>query len=141
MKKFWNDTKTNGGGMPAISFSTMKDKILSGEKKQTIRPKSDYWFKWKEGDRLVGYWKMRSSGESEKLFDSELSEDPFVTTPDEWTVLLAIQDGFEGRTERIEGQTAAPYTHDTPLNTMTTWFYKQYGEGWRENEYVVLRWN
>lgn len=41
--------------MPVISFNTTKEKILSGEKKQTIRPKrSDYWLKFKRGDKLVG---------------------------------------------------------------------------------------
>lgn len=125
--------------MPAVSFSTMKDKILNGEKKQTIRPKrSDYWLQWEEGDRLIGYWKQRSPGESEKLFDSELSEDPFVTKIyrdrdkeyDKWEFIeeinrenkLAIRDGFEG------------------LNKMHLWFMSKYGEKCLDWDFVVLRW-
>lgn len=44
--------------MPAISFSVFKDKILSGEKKQTIRlPRKN---PIKAGDRLYLYWHQRS---------------------------------------------------------------------------------
>jgi len=124
--------------MPAISFSTMKDKILSGEKKQTIRPKSDYWLKWEKGDRLVGYWKMRSSGESEQLFDSKLSEDPFITElfilsvldKDKgeyldrlnWLKRLAQEDGFEDYIE------------------MQLWFLERYGNKAWDMDFVVIRW-
>lgn len=81
--------------MPGISFSTMKDKICSGEKKQTIRPYSPFWMKWRKGDRLVGYWKMRTK-DCEKLFDSTLSENPFVLYWGDFSTDLMQLDGFEG---------------------------------------------
>jgi hypothetical protein len=113
--------------MPAISFSTLKDKILSGEKKQTIRPKlSDYWLRFKKGDRLVGYWMLRQGGE--KLFDSEFIENPFIATyhelmcHDDWMVM----DGFRG-------------VSDAYVN----WFRPHYGDMYphqMEKEFVVIRW-
>lgn len=125
--------------MPAISFSTMKDKILSKEKTQTIRPKrSDYWLQWKEGDRLVGYWEMRSPGESEKLFDSEFAEDPFITTPEEWTIELARRDGF--RPKRVYHMIYKDIVEQNALYSMKDWFWGKYGEGYSDLEYVVIRW-
>lgn len=108
--------------MPAISFSTMKNKIISGEKKQTIRPKkSDYWLKWSEGDRLVGYWKQRTC-HCEKLFESQFREDPFVVNTKDWTEELAKQDGFES------------------LPKMMGWFRRQYGDDFLGNDFIVIRW-
>lgn len=122
--------------MPAISFSTMKDKILNKSKKQTIRPRlSDWWLRWEEGDCLVGFWKMRTK-ECEKLFDSEFSEDPSIVKWKEFTDELMIRDGFES-------------LDDANFN----WFLKKYGlrggpakpypvfwfiDPWKE--FVVIRW-
>lgn len=128
--------------MPAISFNaeltdedgkTMKQKILSGEKKQTIRPKrSDYWLRWGKGDRLVGYWKMRSSEESKKLFESEFAEDPLMIKPNDWTNSLAYNDGFRPR--MIDGQKVSA------LGAMRYWFKEKYGEEYEDMEFVIIRW-
>lgn len=108
--------------MPAISFSTLKDKLLSGEKKQTIRPaRTDYWLRFKKGDRVVGYWKMRTK-ECEKLFESKLSENPFIITMMDFDNELMIQDGFENI-----------------INGLYDWFIPHYG--WdKDMKFVVLRW-
>lgn len=110
--------------MPAVSFHTMKDQILDGRKKQTIRPKSDEWLKWKEGDWLSGWWYQRSPDEEkrERLFESEFSEAPYVITPDEWTEKLARKDGFDD----LEG--------------MRSWFKDTHGEDYRDKKFVVIRW-
>ena len=112
--------------MPIISFSTLKDKILSGEKKQTIRPKrSGWWLKFKKGDKLIGYWKLRSK-ERELLFVSELNEDPFVVKWRDFTDELMRMDGFED------------------LDTANKkWFIPKYGRNGKiipEMEFVVIRW-
>lgn len=115
--------------MPAISFSTMKDYVKRDKKKQTIRLKrSSYWLRWEEGDRLVGYWKMRSSGSTEKLFESRFREDPFIITPDEWTKELAHKDGFRA------------YDVWSELDLMEDWFEDKYGKEYRDMEFVVIRW-
>ena len=44
--------------MPALSFKVFKEKLLSGEKRQTIRPIRKRSFK--VGDKLVLYWKQRT---------------------------------------------------------------------------------
>ena len=114
--------------MPAISFSTLKDKIISDEKKQTIRPlETDYWLRWEEGDRLVGYWKQRTE-QCEKLFESKFAEDPREGTFADWGEAmmldrLAALDGFE-------------YTSD-----MIEWFSGHYGNNFWEKDFVIIRWN
>lgn len=55
--------------MPALSFSVFKDKILSGEKRQTIRSVRKHPIK--EGDVLYMYWKQRSQTEREKLGEAK----------------------------------------------------------------------
>ena len=108
--------------MPAISFSTLKDKLLSGEKKQTIRPlRSDYWLKFKKGDPVYGYWKLRTK-ECEKLFESELSKDPVVVEGLEFNDELMIKDGFESFGDAYD-----------------RWFHK-YEPGFLFKKFVVLRW-
>ena len=116
--------------MPAVSFSTMKDKILNGEKKQTIRPKrSDYWSRWQKGDRLVGYWKLRSRGESEKLFDSQFAEDPFVVSSTDFNQELALKDGFRDN------------EYFKAVDHMKSWFVNKYTDEFIEGmEFFVLRW-
>ena len=112
---------------PAISFSTLKDKILSGKKKQTIRPNNpdtNYWLRFKKGDKLIGFWQMRQGGE--KLFDSEFSEDPFIVKWKDFTHSLMIRDGFRNLTDANEN-----------------WFLDHYGDesGWLPyKEFVVIRW-
>lgn len=115
--------------MPAISFSTMKDKILNGEKQQTVRPlKTDYWLRWREGDRLVGYWKQRTE-ECEKLFEGEFDEDPFVISSGDFTQELAKRDGFTDD----ENFRAVDY--------MENWFVNKYTDDFINGmELVVIRW-
>lgn len=109
--------------MPAISFSTMKDKLKNGEKTQTIRPKrSDYWLQYNEGDQLIGYWKQRSKGESKQLFKGVMSEDPFVISSKDFTQRLAIKDGFED------------------LRKMHKWFKDRYGWDYMDMKFIVIRW-
>jgi len=109
--------------MPSISFSTLKDKILSGEKKQTIRPiLTDYWLQFKKGDRVVGYWKMRTK-KCEKLFESKFSETPFVVYIGDFDDDLMRRDGFE----------------DTK-DAMHKWFVPKYGARPELDHFIVLRW-
>jgi len=88
----------------------LKDKILSGEKKQTIRPYSEYWLKFKKGDRLVGYWKMRTPN-NEKLFDSVFSEDPFWLDITEFDDELMKRDGFENLKDGLDNWFGPKYDY------------------------------
>lgn len=112
--------------MPAISFSTLRDKIEDGTKKQTIRPYSLYWMKWSEGDRLVGYWKMRTK-QCEKMFDSKFSENPFVVRWGDFTDELMQLDGFKSLKEAND-----------------EWFIPHYGSKKKGifiyKLFIVLRW-
>ena len=129
--------------MVAISLSIFKDKLLSGEKDQTIRPFSEYrWkqlLKAKEGKlRLQIYWKQRTK-ECEKLFDAEIMDlfvmdlfpDTFVASDpnsDDWRMLtieeddeLAIRDGF--------------CCHDELLD----WLFDKYGDAVFTMRFIVIR--
>jgi len=109
--------------MPSISFSTLKDKILSGEKTQTIRPaRTDYWFRFKKGDRVVGYWKMRTK-DCEKLFEGFLIENPELVYLGDFDDDLMIRDGFKSLNDGLEN-----------------WFLPHYGERPEFDYFVVLRW-
>ena len=101
----------------------MKDKLLNGEKKQTIRPaRTDYWLQFKKGDPVYGYWKLRTK-ECEKLFESKLIENPFIIAPCDFSEELMIRDGFMSLSDGLEN-----------------WFIPHYGELPKFGYYVVLRW-
>lgn len=112
--------------MPAISFSTLKDKILSGEKKQTIRPmNTNYWLRFRKGDRLVGYWKMRTK-ECEKMFESTFCVNPFMLRWKDFNNHLMVLDGFKDLESANE-----------------EWFLPHYGDRfgwWADKKFVVIRW-
>lgn len=57
--------------MPALSFSVFKNKIISGEKAQTIRRVRKYPIR--PGDRLTLYWKQRTP-EIQKLGEARCVE-------------------------------------------------------------------
>jgi hypothetical protein len=118
--------------MVAISFSIFKDKLLSGEKTQTIRPYNEKRFNQiKRIGKLQIYWKQRSK-ECEKLFDAELTEifklpsfkelyeHHYVPVKD--LQELAQRDGFEC------------------FHSMLYWFRRKYGEKFWDMEFMVIRW-
>jgi hypothetical protein len=110
--------------LPSISFSTLKDKIHSEEKRQTIRPaKTDYWLRFRKGDRLFGYWKMRTK-ECVKLFEGVLSEDPFTINISDFTDELMVRDGFKSLDD-----------------AMYKWFIPRYGIEPEIENFIVLRWD
>jgi|Deesub1362A_J573_1020465.scaffolds.fasta_scaffold00348_26 hypothetical protein len=121
--------------MVAISFSMFKDKLLSGEKDQTIRPYSEKRYNQiKNAKRLQIYWKQRTK-QCEKLFDAELVEifklasfkklyndylEPFQHLRQNLDE-LAQRDGFEC------------------FHEMLYWFRKKYGSKYRDMEFMVIR--
>ena len=133
--------------MVAVGFTVFKDKILSGEKRQTIRPYSQSrWNTLLRNRKLQLYWKLRTK-EVEFLKEVELKElfkiafrtyfddlgHECVTIMKEengkWRELsteeqldLAIRDGFDGLWDFME------------------WFHKKYGENMYRMEFMVLRW-
>ena len=133
--------------MVAISFTVFKEKIISGEKKQTIRPYSKKrWNSLLKNRKLQLYWKLRTK-EAEFLKEVELKElfkIAFRTYFDDlghecvtilkeengtWRELdsggqedLALRDGFDGLWDLME------------------WFYKKYGEDMYKRDFMVIRW-
>jgi len=117
--------------MVAISFSDpkLREKLLSGEKDQTIRP-----FKEKRYHQIVRirklqiYWKQRTK-ESRKLFDAELTEIFLI-------YLIHPKTGEEWP-HRIENQELVPMTKEEAkelvrrdgfksIEELYAWFKQQY---------------
>lgn len=124
--------------MVAVSFSVFKDKLLSSEKDQTIRPFSEYRYRQlsKPNCKLQIYWKQRTK-ECEKLFEAVVTE-LFVIQldPDERVIYhheekpmteeeleeVVRRDGFASVEEFFE------------------FFVSRYGkEHLRENPFILLR--
>lgn len=94
-----------------VNFSVFIDKILSGEKRQTIRRASDKWANVRAGDRLTLYTGLRTK-ECRKLGEAVVeSITPIFLTPaterawvrlpfglaglrDDDLELIALMDGF-----------------------------------------------
>ena len=113
--------------MPVISFSTLKSELISRKKRQTIRPKiTDHWLRFKKGDYLYAYWKLRVAKEKEFLFTERLIEDIFIVRWDGFTDALMLRDGF-----------------DSLEQGNRVWFIPNYGVNGKtvlDKEFVVLRW-
>jgi uncharacterized protein YqfB (UPF0267 family) len=97
--------------MPLISFSVFREKIISGEKRQTIRAERKYPIR--SGDRLYLWWKSRTK-EREFLCETVCTEVIPIWICPHWVKLgqlylnrqeiyqLALQDGFESSKEFLE---------------------------------------
>jgi hypothetical protein len=88
--------------MPALSFSVFRDKIESGEKRQTIRAVRKNPIK--EGDKLFLFWKQQSPKDCEKLGEATcISVKPikisygavYCNIPMASLEAFAIADGFD----------------------------------------------
>lgn len=85
--------------MPALSFSTFYDKLISGEKQQTIRrPRKR---PLKVGDKLYIYWKQRTPNR-EFLGIAEVTNIRRVLLG-EVTEREAVLDGFSSVKDLIQG--------------------------------------
>ena len=78
--------------------------------------------KFKKGDRVIGYWKLRTK-ECEKLFEGILIEDPFKIDATDFTNELMVRDGFKDITDGLN-----------------SWFKPRYGPDFVIMDFVVLRW-
>jgi len=106
--------------LPLIGFTVMKDKILSGEKWQTIRPARKRPVK--VGDPLYLYWHLRQK-DCELLKTVKCRETfrlPWVMIAD--SITFSFPDGFENPGE------------------MREWFYKKYGDIEPTKLFDVIRW-
>lgn len=128
--------------MVAISFSKFKEKLLNGEKRQTIRKHNPERIEQMKRLGIQIYWKQRSANNSEKLFDAKLTDHfklrfvedatrypfflfrdhgPWAAPTDEFMDELAQKDGFKDYKE------------------MVLWFKDEYGDELFESEYDVIR--
>ena len=113
--------------MPIISFSTLKSELINRKKRQTIRPKiTNHWLRFKKGDVIIAYWKLRVPEEKHFLFRAALEEDPFIIRWIDFTDELMRRDRFD----------SLEYAN-------MDWFIPNYGVDGKivpEKEFIVLRW-
>lgn len=87
--------------MVAVGFTKLKEKILSGEKTQTIRRWSEHYARLWPGAKLHLYWKLRTK-ECELLFVTHLKHSIGPLKFSEFTEELAVADGFNNLAEMQE---------------------------------------
>ena len=135
--------------MVAISFSVFKEKILSGEKKQTIRPYSKKrWNSILKNKKLQLYWKQRTK-ECEFLKEVELEEMFRIRFEIKWlrvsflgyiTVLKEEEDGSWKEIDSDELDHLARCDGFENCSEMTEWFFEKYGYGIDTMIFMVIRW-
>lgn len=100
--------------MPIIGFTVFKDKLLNGQKCQTVRrPRKR---PLRVGDRLIAYWRLRTK-ECEKLGETKIMAIQRKTVR-EFTEADAEKDGFE--------KEATTYRQIPALEKMLLWFVHKY---------------
>ena len=108
--------------MVAVGFTVLKERILLGEKTQTIRRASPHWLKVQAGTTLHLFWKLRTP-ECERLGEGPCTYRSNPIRFQDFDLDLAIRDGF------------------TSLEEMQAWFRSTYKKEAETQEYVVLRWD
>lgn len=145
----------------AISFSVFKDKLVSREKKQTIRkidiPRLEQMYRL--GIQL--YWKQRTK-ESEKLYDAKLRDVMFILfSSDGYPVYECIVD----KKKILEDENPFPFSYNiryitqneqeeiaindgfSSLDHMAQWFKTKYGEDltreiWGiKSIFMIIKWD
>lgn len=112
--------------MPLIGFTVFKEKLLSGEKCQTIRRPRKRGLK--VGDRLYVYWRLRTK-ECQKLGESVITN--IVTKKvKEFTERDAVKDGFSSQWLTF---------HRVPaLEHLLSWLIKKYPDITDDWEFDVI---
>ena len=133
--------------MVAISFSVFKDKLLSGEKTQTIRPYSEKRFNQLKNAKVLHiYWKLRTK-ECQLLFLADLVDLFRIRFTEEKKVKVIIESYSFGDIEYLVSHILTDdelddlVKHDgfNSVDEMFDWFYNKYGDSMYEKEFMVIR--
>ena len=134
--------------MVAIGFTVFKDKILTGEKTQTIRPYSER--RWKtilKNRKLQLYWKLRTK-ECEFLKEVNLKEMFKIRFEIKWLRLYSLgcytvskeEDGTWREMEEEEMEDLARRDGFESFKALVEWFKGKYGVGIFTQDFMVIRW-
>lgn len=120
-----------------VNFSVFIDKILSGEKRQTIRRASDKWANVRAGDRLTLYTGLRTK-ECRKLGEAVVeSITPIFLTPATRRAWVRLPFGLAGlRDDDLE--LIALMDGFPSLSRFWQFFGEKYG--FETLEFYVIRW-
>ena len=134
--------------MVAIGFTVFKEKILAGEKTQTIRPYSER--RWKsilKNRKLQLYWKLRTK-ECEFLKEVNLKELFKIRFGIKWLRLYSLghytvskeEDGKWREMEEEEMEDLARRDGFESFKALVEWFKEKYGVGIFTQDFMVIRW-
>jgi len=133
--------------MVAIGFTVFKEKILAGEKTQTIRPYSER--RWKtilKNKKLQLYWKLRTK-ECEFLKEVNLKEMFKIRFEIKWLRLYTLgyytvfkEDGKWREMEEEEMEDLARRDGFESFKALVEWFKGKYGVGIFTQDFMVIRW-
>ena len=138
------------GKQMILSFSVFKEKIESGEKKQTIRKYSakqyqrflNTWKKRETTGRYNLYWHNPRNG-GVKMKDVVPSDNPYCIRFDtEWGI---VNTGYElGHNEFVldasEREQLAKDDGFPNFVAMLGWFMHEYNESLYKEKFIVIRW-
>ncbi len=125
--------------MPALSFSVFREKILSGEKTQTIRVLRKRPFQ--VGDKLYLYWHQRSK-DCEKLGEVICTEAFRIWFVVGWKyigIFVRVERGDYAPLSRQEMDYLARRDGFTDVEEMVAWFRKTY-RYINDLKFQVIRW-
>jgi len=132
--------------MVAISFSDSRllEKLLSGEKNQTIRPYSERRYSIIKGRKILQiYWKQRTK-ECRKLFDAELTEIFLIylfhpKTKKEWPHKIKNQEPVPMTKKEVEELVRRDGFKN--IRELYAWFKQQYRKQKKklEGKFMVIR--
>lgn len=138
--------------MVAVSFSVFKEKILSGEKTQTIRPYSEKRYETiKKIGKLQLYWKQRTK-ECELLGEAELESIDIIRFYAPENLLDFNGRGYPtGTIFKWNGEQWVPVDEGDffatihrdgfeTINDMYEWFRKKYKDKLRTMNFMRIRW-
>lgn len=138
--------------MVAISFSVFKDKIVSGEKTQTIRPYSEKRYNLiKKIGKLQLYWKQRTK-ECELLREVTLESIDIIRLYAPRNMLDFNSKGYPvGNFFKWDGKQWIPLDEEDFFATvhrdgfgstaeMCEWFYNHYGDKVKDMKFMRIRW-
>lgn len=123
--------------MVAISFKReWRKKLLSGEKAQTVRPYSETQFQRIKDNPILQIYINQRSPDNEFLFEAEL-EEVFGLVP--FRILNKDYHDPLNDAARLEIKELVKRDGFTCYYEMKDWFRKQYGEIYRDMEFMVIR--
>lgn len=88
--------------MTLLTFSTLKNKLLNGEKQQTIRYNVSYWSKVLDGNKKLDIWWLNPRNQHPDCYKMGVAEGSYtLKRGSNFTHKDAVKDGFDDLDELL----------------------------------------